>query len=202
MIYMRIDLIMIKEMLGEKEVGLYSAATRISEVWYFIPMLLTNSLFPSIVNAKKVSEELYYARLQRLYTLMVWTAIAIALPMTFLSGWLITILFGEAYRDAGQVLMIHIWAGVFVFLGVASGQWLVNEGLQKYSAINTTVGAFVNILLNFLLIPKFGICGAAIATVLSYSIAAYFMNFVFLATRRNFYRLSGSLISYKEKYLT
>ena len=202
MIYMRIDLIMIKEMLGEKEVGLYSAATRISEVWYFIPMLLTNSLFPSIVNAKKVSEELYYARLQRLYTLMVWTAIVIALPMTFLSGWLITILFGEAYRDAGQVLMIHIWAGVFVFLGVASGQWLVNEGLQKYSAINTTVGAFVNILLNFLLIPKFGICGAAIATVLSHSIAAYFMNFVFLATRRNFYRLSGSLISYKEKYLT
>jgi O-antigen/teichoic acid export membrane protein len=197
MIYMRIDQIMIKEMLGEKEVGLYSAATRISEVWYFIPMLLTNSLFPSIVNAKKVSEELYYARLQRLYTLMVWAAIAIALPMTFLSGWLVTMLFGEAYRDAGPVLMIHIWAGVFVFLGVASGKWLINEGLQKYSAINTSVGAVANVLLNLLLIPKYGIYGAAIATVLSYSIAAYFMNILFQDTRKNFYRLSRTLISYK-----
>jgi O-antigen/teichoic acid export membrane protein len=197
MIYMRIDQIMIKEMLGEKEVGLYSAATRISEVWYFIPMLLTNSLSPSIVNAKKVSEELYYARLQRLYTLMVWAAIAIALPMTFLSGWLVTMLFGEAYRDAGPVLMIHIWAGVFVFLGVASGKWLINEGLQKYSAINTSVGAVANVLLNLLLIPKYGIYGAAIATVLSYSIAAYFMNILFQDTRKNFYRLSRTLISYK-----
>ena len=197
MIYMRIDQIMIKEILGEKEVGLYSAATRISEVWYFIPMLLTNSLFPSIVNAKKVSDELYYARLQRLYALMVWTAIAIALPMTFLSSWLVTTLFGEAYRDAGQVLMIHIWAGVFVFLGVASMKWHINEGLQKYFLISTSIGAIANILLNLVLIPKFGICGAAVATLLSQLVASYLMNFVFEATRKNFFRISASLIKYK-----
>jgi O-antigen/teichoic acid export membrane protein len=197
MIYMRIDLIMIKEMLGEKEAGLYSAATRISEMFYFIPMLLTNSLFPSIVNSKKVSEDLYYARLQRLYTLMVWAAMAIALPMTLLSGWLLTILFGEAYRDAGPVLSVHIWAGVFVFLGVASSKWLITEGLQKYSAINALIGAVANVLLNLLLIPKYGICGAAISTVLSQSIASHFVNFLFQDTRKNFYRMSRALISYK-----
>ncbi|MBC7490239.1 MAG: flippase [Glaciimonas sp.] len=197
MFYMRIDQIMIKEMLGEKEVGLYSAAARISEVWYFIPIILTNSLFPSIINAKMQSVELYYSRWQRLYALMLWTAIAIALPMTYLSDRLITMLFGEAYRDAGPVLTIHIWAGVFVFLGVASAKWFVSEDLQRYSVINTLVGAVVNILLNLLLIPKYGIYGTAVATVLSYSIAAYFMNFVFQATRENFYRLSRSLISYR-----
>jgi O-antigen/teichoic acid export membrane protein len=197
MIYMRIDLIMIKEMLGEKEAGLYSAATRISEMFYFIPMLLTNSLFPSIVNSKKVSEDLYYARLQRLYTLMVWAAMAIALPMTLLSGWLLTILFGEAYRDAGPVLSVHIWAGVFVFLGVASSKWLITEGLQKYSAINALIGAVANVLLNLLLIPKYGICWAAISTVLSQSIASHFVNFLFQDTRKNFYRMSRALISYK-----
>lgn len=192
-IYMRIDQIMIKEILGEKEVGLYSAAVRISEVWYFIPMIIANSLFPSIVNTKKVSEELYYARLQRLYTLMVWVAISIALPMTFLSDWLITLLYGEAYRAAGQVLMIHIWAGVFVFLGVASSKWFISEGLQKYSTINTVFGAIVNVLLNFLLIPKYGIYGAAIATVLAQSVASYFMNLAFQQTRSNFLRLTGSI---------
>lgn len=192
MIYMRIDQIMIKEMLGEQEVGLYSAATRIAEVWYFIPVLLTASLFPSIINAKKVSEQLYYSRLQRLYALMFWISTAIALPMAFLSNWIVAILYGEAYQSAGQVLMIQIWAGIFVFLGVASGKWFISEGLQRYSTINATVGAIANVSLNSLLIPKYGISGAAMATVISQATAVFFMNFAFRATRENFYRLSKS----------
>ena len=82
-IYMKIDQVMIKEMLGAEQVGLYAAAVRLSEVWYFIPIVVTSSLFPAIINAKKVSEELYYQRLQKLYSLMIWMALAIALPMTF-----------------------------------------------------------------------------------------------------------------------
>ena len=88
---------MIKEMLDEKSVGLYSAAVRLSEVFYFIPMIITNSLFPSIVNAKKVSEKLYYIRLQRLYTFMVWMAVLIAILITFSSDWLVVLLYGAAY---------------------------------------------------------------------------------------------------------
>ncbi len=199
MIYMRIDQIMIKEMLGEREVGLYSAAVRLSEVWYFIPAIITTSLFPSIINAKKISEKLYYTRLQRLYTLMVWLAIAIALPMTFLRDWLVTLLYGAAYSEAGKVLMINIWAGVFVFIGVASSKWFISEGLQKYLTINTVVGAIVNILLNLFLIPKYGIYGAAIATVMSQALASYFMNLIFQRTRLNFFRLTRSVVFYFDK---
>ena len=172
MIYMRIDQIMIKEMLGEREVGLYSAAVRISEMWYFIPVIITNSIFPSIVNAKNVSEELYKIRLQRLYTLMVWAAIAIALPMTFVSEWLVTLLYGEAYREAGPVLMIHIWTGVFVSLGVASGAWLINQNLQLFAFYRTFIGAVINVILNLFLIPIYGMIGAAIATVIAQVMAA------------------------------
>ena len=114
-IYMKIDQVMIQEMMGSEAVGQYAAATRLSEAWYFIPMVVASSLFPAIINAKKQSEELYYARLQKLYDLMVWMAIAIALPMTFLSDWIINLLYGEQYSQAGSVLMIHIWAGIFVF---------------------------------------------------------------------------------------
>jgi O-antigen/teichoic acid export membrane protein len=70
-VYMRIDQVMIKNMLGDREVGLYSAAMRLVEVWYFIPMIITQSVFPAIVNAKKISEELYYTRLQKLYEMMI-----------------------------------------------------------------------------------------------------------------------------------
>lgn len=176
MIYMRIDQVMIKEMLGDKEVGLYSAATRISEVWYFIPVVLTNSLFPAIINAKQLNVELYSSRLQKLFNFLVWISIAIALPMTFLSDWLMTLLYGEAFGDAGQVLVIHIWSGIFVSLGVASGSWYVNEDLQKHAFYRTAFGAIVNIILNLILIPVYGVVGAAVATVIAQSMAALFFD--------------------------
>jgi O-antigen/teichoic acid export membrane protein len=187
MIYMRIDQIMIKEMLGEKEVGLYAAAVKLSEVWYFVPMIITQSLFPAIVSAKNTSEKLYYTRLQRLYTSLLWMAIAVAVSMTFFSDWLVTLLYGEAYKDAGQVLMIHIWAGVFVSLGVASSNWFTSENLQKYAFYRTLLGAIINVILNLILIPIYGLIGAAIATVIAQSMAAFFFDALTKKTRIAFF---------------
>lgn len=167
MIYMRIDQMMIKEMLGEYDVGIYSAAVRLSEAFYFIPMLITASLFPAILNAKNQSQELYKQRLQRLYTFMVWFAFAVALPMTFLSNFLIFLLFGESYQEAGQVLMIHVWSAVFVFLGVPFSKYLLVENLTRVDFQRTSLGAVSNVLLNVLLIPVYGIVGAAMATLLA-----------------------------------
>jgi O-antigen/teichoic acid export membrane protein len=167
MIYMKIDQVMLQEMIGSEAVGLYSAAVRISEAWYFIPMVISSSLFPAIVNAKKQSEELYYARLQRLYDLMVWISIAIALPMTFLSDWVIKLLYGTEYSQAGSVLMIHIWAGVFVSLGVITGKIVIVNNQQKNSVYSTFLGLFLNIFLNYIIIPIYGIKGAAFTTLIS-----------------------------------
>ena len=173
MIYMRIDQVMIKIMLDNKAVGNYAVAVRLSEAWYFVPMAITQSVFPAILHAKNQSEKLYHARLQRLYDLMVWLAVAVALPTTFLSGWLIGLLFGKEYSQAGGVLAIHIWAGVFVFIGVASGKWLLSENMQIFSFFRTGLGAFSNVILNLALIPVWGIYGAAVATLLSQMIASY-----------------------------
>ena len=165
-IYLKIDQVMIKEMLGAEQVGHYAAAVRLSEAWYFVPMAITSSVFPAIINAKKQSEELYYQRLQKLYNLMVWLAIAIALPTTFLAPWVIRVLYGDAFSPASGVLSIHIWAGVFVFLGVASGKWFLTENYIKKNLYRTSLGMVTNIISNLILIPLYGIYGAAIATLL------------------------------------
>lgn len=167
MVYMKIDQIMLGQMLGDDAVGIYSAALRISEVWYFIPMLIVASVSPAILEAKKRDEALYLQRLQRLYDLMVWLSLVVALPMTFLSTPFLVVLFGSAYAESGPVLAIHIWASVFVFLGVASGQWFIAEKRQILIFQRTLLGAVINVALNFILIPKFGGVGAALATVLS-----------------------------------
>ncbi len=167
MIYMRIDQIMIKEMLDDRSVGLYSAAVRISEIWYFVPLIITNSLFTAILNAKKINEDFFNKRLQRLYTLMVWMAIGIALPITFFSNWIVSFLYGNAYLEASKVLMIHIWTAVFVFLGYAFSQYLLTENLTKISFYRTIAGATLNIILNLIWIPKYGIVGSAMATLIA-----------------------------------
>jgi len=175
-LYMKIDQVMIKEMLSSEAVGQYAVAVELSQAWYFLPMIISSSLFPAILNAKEQSKELYYDRLQKLYTLMAWVAISIALPTVFISDWLIHLLYGEAYNQSGKVLIINIWAGVFVFLGVASSKWFIAENLQKYSFYRTLAGAVINITLNYILIPIYSIYGAAFATLISQAVASYLFN--------------------------
>jgi O-antigen/teichoic acid export membrane protein len=194
-IYMKIDQVMIKEMLDAGAVGNYAAAVRLSEAWYFIPVAITSSVFPAIINAKKQSEELYYQRLQKLYDLMVWLAVAIALPTTFLAPWVIRVLYGEAFLPAAGVLSIHIWAGVFIFLGFVNGRWIIAENVQYIATIRSAAGAMMNVTLNIVFIPKYGINGAAIATFFSVLVASHiaflFINKarkVFIMQNKSFFR--------------
>ncbi len=174
-IYMKIDQVMIKEMLGPAQVGIYAAAVKLSEAWYFIPVAITTSLFPAIVNARGKSKSLYYHRLQQLYDLMVWLAVAIALPITFIAPWLISFLYGKVFLPASDVLRIHVWAGVFVGLGVASGKFLMAENFQNIALYRTIVGCIVNIALNVIFISYYGVTGAAVATLVSYGVSVFFI---------------------------
>lgn len=194
MIYMRIDQLMLGQMIDDRAVGLYSAATRISEVWYFIPTAIASSVFPTIIEAKGISESLYYQRLKQLMQLMVFMSTAIAIPMTFLSKTLVLALFGQEYTAASSILAIHVWASLFVFMGVATSPWFVTEGLTKLSMQRTLIGAVVNVLLNLVLIPIYSGKGAAIATVISYAIAGFFIHVAHTKTQKIFQLQIQSLL--------
>ena len=196
-VYMKIDQVMIKEMLGAKEVGLYAAAVKLSEAWYFIPMAITSSLLPAIINAKVYQKEVYYQRLQKLYDLMVWIAIAIALPTTFLSTLVVEFLYGKEYLGSSSVLIIHIWTAVFVFLGVASSKYLLAENFIKKTFYRTFIGALLNIIMNYYLIGIIGIQGAAISTLVSHFFAAYLYDFLDKDLRNMFIFKTKSLLFYR-----
>jgi O-antigen/teichoic acid export membrane protein len=193
MVYMRIDQIMIKEMLSAESLGTYAAAVRLSEAFYFIPMAVCASLFPIIVNANRQGTEFYLNKLQLLYDLMVCLALFIALPATLFSKAIVSLTLGDQYFAAAGVFQIHVWASVFVFLGVASGKSLLVENLQMYSLYGTLVGAIANVLLNFILIPRIGIQGAALATVASQFSSAYLTLAFFPQTRKTFWLATNSL---------
>ncbi len=194
MIYMRIDQVMIGNMVGNAEVGIYSAAVRLAEAWYFIPMTVVGSVFPSIVEAKAISEELFYGRLQKLYNLMALMAYIVALPITVMSGWLVTLLFGAAYARAGPMLSVLIWAGLFVNLGVARSSFLTTMNWTKVHFMTVSLGCIVNVALNYLLIPVYGGMGAVVASCIAYWFAAHGACFVYRPLRKTAYMLTKAML--------
>lgn len=186
-IYMRIDQVMIKEMMTERDVGLYASALKISEIWYFVPTLISTSLFPAILNAKKASAELYARRLRQLMSFTLWLSAAVAVPLSLFSDAVVVGLFGEPFRSAGTILLVHCWTGIFVSLGVTSGRWYLSENLQKYSFYRTFLGALVNVGLNFVLIPLWGTTGAAVSTIVAQVMAAFLFDALSSRTRPLFW---------------
>ncbi|MCJ8210723.1 flippase [Mucilaginibacter sp. RS28] len=190
-VYMRIDQLMLQNMVGVKEAGAYATVATLSEAWNFIPSVIVSSLFPAILNARRDDPERYKKRIQNLYDLMVYLSFPAALVITFAAP-LIYKLYTKEYAYAAPVLSVHIWSGVFVFLGVASSQYLITENYNKLTFIRTGFGAVVNILLNLILIPRMGMMGAAIATLIAYASATFFV-LVIPKTRQQGYMMLKSL---------
>jgi len=188
-IYMKIDQVMIKEMMNAEAVGQYAAAVRLSEVWYFIPMVITASLFPAIVNAKKVSEKLYYGRLQKLYDLNFFIALILGLPVIVFSNFIVELLYGQQFNQSAQILSIHMFCGFLVFMGVVRGKWMLNENLQRYDLFIHIIGAIANIIFNYIFISLLGIIGAAYGTLLSYIFTLFFSSLIIRKIRPSFYMI-------------
>ncbi len=174
-IYMKIDQLMIENYLGTSALGIYSTVVSLSESWYFIPVAIVTSIFPAIMNAKRDDPQRYMKRLQDLYDIMVWMSLSVALIITFISPTIYHIVYKPEFWSGAHVLSIHVWAGIFVFLGTASSQFLIAEGYTKLAMLRTGMGAILNIGLNIVWIPQYGIMGAALATLAAYFTATFFI---------------------------
>lgn len=176
LIYMRIDQLMIRNMLGMYEVGLYSAAVRIYEAWIVLPYIITVSLIPVIVKLKQGSVDTYRLRMVQLFRLVIGVSIFAAVLVSIVGEPLVIIAFGESYRDAAPVLSIVMWSAVFASIGSVSARYFNVERMERKIAFRTVLAAILNILLNLFLIPEYGISGAAFATLICTFIANYLMD--------------------------
>jgi len=169
LIYSRIDQVLIKNMLGASQVGIYSVAVILAEVWGFIPTIIVSSLFPAIINARKTSEKMYHERLKKLALLLLALAIIVSSVITLLAPFLIKLIYGPAFSGGIKILQIYVWASLGTFLGSLAYNYLLAENNKKLMVSMTFIPMAINIVLNVLWIPKYGIIGAAYATLISYS---------------------------------
>jgi len=190
MLYLRIDQVLLAQMAGEHEVGLYAAAARLSEVWYLIPSVIVTSVTPFLTGARAESEAVYYQRLLQLFTILARVAYMVAIPVTLLAVPLVSLVYGDAYTQAGVILAVHIWTILFVFLGAGAVPWIINERLTRLTLFQTGLGAATNIALNLYLIPRHGAIGAALAALCSQCASAWLANGI-MADGRKLFRLQA-----------
>lgn len=170
MIYVRIDQLMLFQMKGAEAVGHYAAAVRLTEVFGIIPAAFMASVFPLFSKYFVTSGE----KLEKAYRLsfkyLATAILPIAVGTCILSEPIVMAIYGNQFLNSISALRILIWSEIFVFLGAIHISILISVGLQRLDFIFTSSSAIANIILNLLLIPRYGIVGAATATVISYGL--------------------------------
>jgi PST family polysaccharide transporter len=194
MVYMRTDQILLGYFLGARAVGYYSAAVRLSEIWYMIPAIICSTVMPKLLTLLDTDKVLYYRGLQHLYNYFVLVSVGLALVTIPASHWLIRLVYGGAYLPAAAILNVHVWTGVFVFIGVLGGQQLIHEKLIAIEMQRALMGAVVNLVLNLLLIRRFGVVGSAVATLVAQATASYLSD-AFSGRTRHLFRMKTRALS-------
>lgn len=168
-IYFRIDQVMIYKMIGPFQLGLYSLAVKITEYINIIPESFMTSVFPvmayQFLNCKDSFRRVYF--LSSKYLMMV--AWPVAAFLSFYSRNLISLIFGKEYILASPIFSLLVWSSLFIFTGALGNKAIISIGRQKIDVLITALSSSLNIILNLLFIPRLGIKGAALATLISYS---------------------------------
>jgi O-antigen/teichoic acid export membrane protein len=180
-INLRADIVVLQAMMGSASVGIYSAAARMSELAYFLPVVYMNATLPVLLKTRKEygpDHKKYKNMLQRSYDQSFWVGVAIAFIVALVGTFIIDFMFGPEYEQSKYVLYIHLAACPFVFMAAVYSKWIIAEGYLWSSLVRHSIGAIINVGANILLIPVLGVVGSALATVLSYVAASYFACFI------------------------
>lgn len=169
------DRIMLKLMVGEVETGLYSASLTCISVTAFVFAAIIDSARPLVLEKHHTSSAAFYRSMILLYAVITYLAIAQGVIMTVLSKVLIYIMYGVEYSMAANILPIVVWYSLLDYYGMVRNIWMIAENKQKYLILINSVGALINIVMNYLFIPIWGARGAAFASVITLG----FINFVF-----------------------
>ena len=185
MIFQHTDRIMIKLMMGEAETGFYSAAITCIGISGFVFSAVIDSMRPVILEEKGKDQARYENRVAQLYAIITFISLAQSIGMTVLAKPLVNLLYGAEYAPTAGILCVAVWYVTFSYYGSVRNVWILAEGKQRYLFGINVIGAAANVLLNLLLIPRWGGIGAAIASLITQFFTNVIIGFVFKPIREN-----------------
>jgi O-antigen/teichoic acid export membrane protein len=185
-IYQRIDQVMIGNMIDKTSVGFFSVAGKFTEVLIFLPMILAQTITPVLVKARERDVTEYQAKAQQFMNFSFWLSLLLSAFVSVISYWLISYTFGPAYLPAIAILQIMAFKAASVALSNTAGAMLVTEGLQRWAICRDGLGCIVCIVLNYYLLPRYGVIAAAFVSIASNIAAGYLADALIPAYRHLF----------------
>lgn len=194
LIYAKIDRIMIKEMLDEHNVGIYSAAYILYEAPLFISLMIAKSVYPILVQYYQDNKIKFFQLYSTLSSYMTLLSYLIVLFIFIFHEILIQITFGESFEESSKILMLLSFGMIPMFNAFLRSSYITISGNQKIILYTTLFSAMLNIVLNLLLIKAYGVIGAVYATVFTQTLSLIVLNFAFTNTRSIFFIQAKSLL--------
>jgi O-antigen/teichoic acid export membrane protein len=180
-VYLWIDSVMLSYMEGNEVVGWYSAAYRLVLILLFIPMVFDSAIFPVMARAYVSKKDILKIILEEYFKFMLIISTLIGIIVTISSDNIILLIYGDKYLGSIPALQILIWALVLIFLRVPFERLF--EASNKQILVTKAFGysVILNIILNYILIPKYSYMGAGIATVLTDLMVLLIIIYMFLS---------------------
>lgn len=167
-IFTQTDKVMLNQMLDSSATGLYSAAVMLGGLTSFVYQAVVDSFRPKLFeDLKNEGHEKFNKGIIELYSLIIYTSLVQAILMTVLAYPIVLITYGKQYLLAVDTLRIVAWFTTFSCLGIVRNIWILANEKQVYLTPINMSGAVANVLLNALLIPVWGINGAAVASLIT-----------------------------------
>ena len=188
-IYGQTDKVMLKSMMDNEAVALYSVALHLAVALSMIPSTLIEGFRPEVMELKFKNEQLYLKRFRQLYAIIFWVSVAYGLFVTVFAKQIILILYGEKYLGAVGALSLVVWYSAFSYFGSVNNMYMVSEYKAQWVQITTLAGAICNVILNYLMIPYWGIMGAALASLLTQFVANFLFMWIVKGLRPGFYNM-------------
>ena len=166
-IFTQTDRIMLKLMLGDSATGYYSAAASLALITLFVFGAIIDSVRPVILESKKVSNIKFEENMKLTYCLIIYLSLLQGIGFTLFAKPIVLLSYGSQFSETILTLQIVIWYSLFSYIGAVRDMWILANNYQKYLWSINMAGAIVNVLLNYILIPKWNMAGAAIASVIT-----------------------------------
>lgn len=184
-IFAQTDRIMLTLMESEASTGYYSAAVSCTSIASFLFAAIIDSARPAIFESKNQNEEKFAKQTVLLYSIIIYLALFQSLAIALLSKPLVHILYGTSFYPAVPALRVITWYTMFSYLGGVRNIWMLAEKKQKYLWIINLSGALLNVVMNAVLIPIWGVVGAAVASLLTQIFTNVVIGFIIKPIRPN-----------------
>jgi PST family polysaccharide transporter len=182
-LYVRCERLLVLDFLGRHAVGVYYASVTVTDMWNYLPILLLNSVYPVLVEARGRDPDRYQRRLQLTFDLVTGAGYAVAVAVGLTASLVIGLIFGVKYSEAGPILVIHACTAPLVFSGSVRAYYFLLESRTVYHTASAAIGIAVNVSSALWLLPRYGVVGAAMAAWLGYLSSGFLSSVLFAPLR-------------------